>query len=62
MVVGIGQGAGQVVVEDLHSVGEIDAVLAPVRLALSLVPLELDVHAFECMHKSPTFPTAIYRQ
>jgi hypothetical protein len=62
LVVGIGQSAGQVVVEDLHSVGKIDAVPAPVVLALGLVPLELDVHADECMHNSPTFPAADQRQ
>jgi hypothetical protein len=52
----------RVVVENLHGVGEIDAVLTPVRLALGLVPLELDVHDYECMHKRPTFPATDERQ
>jgi len=56
MVVGIGHGAGQVVVEDLHGVGEIDAVLTPVDLALGLVPVELHVHSTECMYKRQTLP------
>lgn len=62
VVIGIGHGAGQVVVEDFNGVGEVDAVLAPVGLALGLVPLELKVHGTECMHKRPTFPAADERQ
>lgn len=58
VMVGIGHRAGQLVVEDLHGVGEVDSVLTPIGQTLRLIPLELDVHTVECMHKCPTLPGA----
>jgi hypothetical protein len=58
VMVGVGHGAGKVVVEDLDGIGEVDSVLAQVGPALSPVPLELDFHTAECMHTRPTMPDA----
>jgi hypothetical protein len=54
VVVRVRHRAGQIVVEDFNGIREVDTVLAPIRLALGLVPLEVDIHAPECMHKRPT--------
>jgi hypothetical protein len=39
--------SGQIVVEDFHGIREIEPVLAPIRLALGLVPREVDIHPAE---------------
>ncbi len=42
MVVRIDHRAGQIIVEDLNGIGEVDMMLTPVDLVFALVPFEFD--------------------
>ncbi len=56
MSVRIFHRTGDVVVENLDRIGEVDPVFAQFGLALALIPFEIDVHGKQCMYNFQPLP------
>jgi hypothetical protein len=54
MMIRVRHRAGQVAVEGLDGVREIDTVVGSIRAAPGLIPFEVDFNTAECVHKRST--------